>query len=147
MLGFPVAGKTGTTNDYTDAWFAGFSTKLTTVVWVGYDFKKKIGWRMTGAKAALPIWIDLMATAHTDREVADFPVPEGTAYIPINLKTQTVSDGSCESKKLLFTKGTEPKIDCSGNIITVPLYKKEEQEFLFDINSRREDDEIQLPRQ
>ena len=147
VLGFPVAGKTGTTNDYTDAWFAGFSTKLTTVVWVGYDFKKKIGWKMTGAKAALPIWIDLMATAHTDKEVEDFPVPEGTTYIPVDLKTQTVSDGSCEGKKLLFIKGTEPKIDCSGNIITVPPYKKEEENFLFDINNRREGDEIQVPRQ
>ncbi|MBK3332156.1 PBP1A family penicillin-binding protein [Persephonella atlantica] len=146
ILGFPIAGKTGTTNDYTDAWFAGFSTKLTTVVWVGYDFKKKIGWKMTGAKAALPIWIDLMATAHADREITDFPVPQKTTYIPIDLKTQTVSDGNCENKKLLFIKGTEPKIDCSGNIITVPSYKKEE-EFLFDINKEGKSDEIPLPGQ
>ncbi len=146
ILGFPVAGKTGTTNDYTDAWFAGFSTTLTTVVWVGYDFKKKIGWKMTGAKAALPIWIDLMATAHTDKELTDFPVPQKTTYIPIDLETQTVSDGNCGNKKLLFIKGTEPKIDCSGNIITAPPYKKEE-EFLFDINKEGKSDEILLPEQ
>jgi len=134
ILGFPVAGKTGTTNDYTDAWFAGFSTQLTTVVWVGYDFKKKIGWRMTGAKAALPIWIDLMATAHADRELAEFDTTENTVYIPIDMATNTVSNGICENKEILFIKGTEPRIDCQGNIITVPSYKKEEDEFLFDIN-------------
>ncbi|WP_245844715.1 penicillin-binding protein 1A [Persephonella hydrogeniphila] len=134
ILGFPVAGKTGTTNDYTDAWFAGFSTELTTVVWVGYDFKKKIGWRMTGAKAALPIWIDLMATAHADKEVADFELSPDTVYIPIDTETKTLSDGICPSEDILFIKGTEPKIDCSGNIIIKPIYEKEENEFLFDIN-------------
>jgi len=140
ILGFPVAGKTGTTNDYTDAWFAGFSTQLTTVVWVGYDFKKKIGWRMTGAKAALPIWIDLMATAHADREVAEFDITENTVYIPIDTTTNTVSDGICENKEILFIKGTEPRIDCQGNIINVPSYKKEEDQFLFDINPTGEED-------
>ncbi|WP_456393199.1 penicillin-binding protein 1A [Persephonella sp.] len=140
ILGFPVAGKTGTTNDYTDAWFAGFSTQLTTVVWVGYDFKKKIGWRMTGAKAALPIWIDLMATAHADREVAEFDITENTIYIPIDTTTNTVSDGICENKEILFIKGTEPRIDCQGNIINVPSYKKEEDQFLFDINPTGEED-------
>jgi len=140
ILGFPLAGKTGTTNDYTDAWFAGFSTQLTTVVWVGYDFKKKIGWKMTGAKAALPIWIDLMATAHADREVAEFDITENTVYIPIDTTTNTISDGICESKDILFIKGTEPRIDCQGNIITVPSYKKEEDEFLFDITSTGEED-------
>lgn len=141
ILGFPVAGKTGTTNDYTDAWFAGFSTDLTTVVWVGYDFKKKIGWKMTGAKAALPIWIDLMATAHADREVADFEFSPNTVYIPIDPETNTISDGICQSKEILFIKGTEPMIDCSGNIITKPLYQKEEDQFLFDIKEQETGDE------
>ena len=142
ILGFPVAGKTGTTNDYTDAWFAGFSTRLTTVVWVGYDFKKKIGWRMTGAKAALPIWIDLMATAHADKEVADFDFSPDTVYLPVDTETKTLSDGICPSEEILFIKGTEPKIDCSGNIIIKPAYEKEESEFLFDINQENtgEDD-------
>ncbi|WP_457625816.1 penicillin-binding protein 1A [Persephonella sp.] len=142
ILGFPVAGKTGTTNDYTDAWFAGFSTRLTTVVWVGYDFKKKIGWRMTGAKAALPIWIDLMATAHADKEVADFDFSSDTVYLPVDTETKTLSDGICPSEEILFIKGTEPKIDCSGNIIIKPAYEKEESEFLFDINQENtgEDD-------
>ena len=62
-LKYPVAGKTGTTNDFTDAWFIGFSPDLTCGVWVGFDEKKTLGNKETGARAALPIWMDFMATA------------------------------------------------------------------------------------
>jgi len=59
----PIAGKTGTTNDYTDAWFVGFSPKLTTAVWVGRDDHKSLGKKEAGSRAALPIWIDFMEEA------------------------------------------------------------------------------------
>jgi penicillin-binding protein 1A len=62
-LKYSVAGKTGTTNNFTDAWFIGFSPSLTCGVWVGFDEKKSLGERETGARAALPIWIDFMAAA------------------------------------------------------------------------------------
>lgn len=62
-LKYPVAGKTGTTNDFTDAWFIGFSPSLTCGVWVGFDEKKTLGNKETGAMADLPIWMDFMATA------------------------------------------------------------------------------------
>lgn len=62
-LKYPVAGKTGTTNDFTDAWFIGFSPDITCGVWVGFDEKKTLGNKETGARAALPIWMDFMATA------------------------------------------------------------------------------------
>lgn len=62
-LNHPVAGKTGTTNDYTDAWFIGFSPSITCGVWVGYDEKKTLGPDETGGHAALPIWIDFMRVA------------------------------------------------------------------------------------
>jgi penicillin-binding protein 1A len=62
-LKYSVAGKTGTANDFTDAWFIGFSPSLTCGVWVGFDEKKTLGKKETGARAALPIWIDFMATA------------------------------------------------------------------------------------
>ena len=62
-LNHPVAGKTGTTNDYTDAWFIGFSPSITCGVWVGYDEKKTLGPEETGGHAALPIWIDFMRVA------------------------------------------------------------------------------------
>ena len=62
-LKYAVAGKTGTTNDFTDAWFIGFSPSITCGVWVGFDERKTLGDKETGAKAALPIWMDFMATA------------------------------------------------------------------------------------
>jgi penicillin-binding protein 1A len=62
-LKYPVAGKTGTTNDFTDAWFIGFSPDITCGVWVGFDEKKTLGNKETGARAALPIWMKFMATA------------------------------------------------------------------------------------
>jgi len=74
-LNHPLAGKTGTTNDFTDAWFIGFSPSLTCGVWVGYDEKKTLGNKETGAMAALPIWIDFMRVALQGRETEDFAAP------------------------------------------------------------------------
>jgi len=65
-LGHPLAGKTGTTNDYTDAWFIGFSPGITCGVWVGFDEKRPLGPNETGGQAALPIWIDFMRAAIAD---------------------------------------------------------------------------------
>jgi penicillin-binding protein 1A len=62
-LKHPLAGKTGTTNDYTDAWFVGFSPSITCGVWIGFDEKKTLGSKETGSEAALPIWIDFMRVA------------------------------------------------------------------------------------
>ena len=62
-LRYPVAGKTGTTNNFTDAWFVGFSPSITCGVWVGFDEKKTLGDKETGSRAALPIWMGFMATA------------------------------------------------------------------------------------
>ena len=72
-LKLPLAGKTGTTNDFTDAWFVGFSPSTTTGVWIGYDEKKTLGAKETGARAALPIWIDFMKVALAGKDPGDFP--------------------------------------------------------------------------
>jgi len=74
-LKHPFAGKTGTTNDFTDAWFVGFSPSITCGVWVGYDEKKSLGKKETGALAALPIWIDFMKVAIQGRDNEDFNPP------------------------------------------------------------------------
>jgi penicillin-binding protein 1A len=71
-LPFPVAGKTGTTNDFTDAWFVGFTPTMTCGVWVGFDEKKSLGAKETGAHAALPIWANFMTVAMNGRDVGDF---------------------------------------------------------------------------
>ncbi|HMK24192.1 MAG TPA: PBP1A family penicillin-binding protein, partial [Terriglobales bacterium] len=62
-LKLPLAGKTGTTNDFTDAWFVGFSPTVTCGVWIGYDEKKTLGAKETGAHAALPMWMEFMKSA------------------------------------------------------------------------------------
>jgi len=72
---YPLAGKTGTTNDFTDAWFIGFSPSMTTGVWVGYDEKKSLGNKETGARTALPIWMDFMKVALAGKEPGEFQPP------------------------------------------------------------------------
>jgi penicillin-binding protein 1A len=77
-LPYPVAGKTGTTNDFTDAWFVGFTPTMTCGVWVGYDEKKSLGAKETGAHAALPIWTSFMNVAMAGKDAGDFQPPDST---------------------------------------------------------------------
>jgi len=72
---YPLGGKTGTTNDFTDAWFVGFSPMVTTGVWVGYDEKKTLGPKETGARTALPIWMDFMKVALGGKDPGEFQPP------------------------------------------------------------------------
>jgi penicillin-binding protein 1A len=69
----PLAGKTGTTNDFADGWFIGFSPSLTCGVWVGYDDHRELGPKEEGARVALPIWMEFMGEALKDQPVEDFP--------------------------------------------------------------------------
>lgn len=77
-LGRPLGGKTGTTDDFTDAWFVGFTPSLTTAVWIGFDSKKSLGNKESGAVAALPIWIDYMKEILEGTPVENFPAVEIT---------------------------------------------------------------------
>jgi len=77
-LKYPLAGKTGTTNNFTDAWFVGFSPSLTCGVWIGYDEKKFLGAKESGARAALPIWMDFMKVALEGKDSGEFQPPEPT---------------------------------------------------------------------
>ena len=103
-LKYAVAGKTGTTNDFTDAWFIGFSPSLTCGVWVGFDEKKTLGDKETGAKAALPIWIDFMATALPRQGPRhDFLAIPADPYQVVARQTKDISasqfSGSSSSRK------------------------------------------------
>ena len=91
-LGRPAAGKTGTTQDYTDAWFIGFTPQITAGVWVGYDDKQiSLGKRETGARAALPIWLEFMQKALAGTPVMNFqnvvPLEEQAADHPVHVDT------------------------------------------------------------
>src|SRR5207249_2298061 len=68
----PVAGKTGTTNDFTDAWFIGYTPSLTAGVWIGFDEKVTLGDKEQGARAALPTWIDFMGQVYKDKPIEQF---------------------------------------------------------------------------
>jgi penicillin-binding protein 1A len=72
-LNHPLGGKTGTTNDFTDAWFLGFSPSITCGTWVGFDNRESLGDKETGARAALPIWMDFMRTAIAGKDAETFP--------------------------------------------------------------------------
>jgi penicillin-binding protein 1A len=114
-LPFQTAGKTGTTNDYADAWFVGFDPDLTTLVWIGYDRRKQIGKGIAGAEGALPLWMDVMLYANRGMSYKEFPKVEGTIYIPIDPITLKVSNGNCPGRFFLFVDGTYPQVDCDGN--------------------------------
>jgi penicillin-binding protein 1A len=106
-LGRPVAGKTGTTQDFRDGWFIGFSPRVVTGVWVGYDEQKSMGRGETGANTALPIWIKYMSNVLKDYPMDDFQVPEGVTFVGIDPKTGRLSSGP-RSTKEVFIQGTEP---------------------------------------
>jgi penicillin-binding protein, 1A family len=82
-----LAGKTGTTNDYVDAWFAGFQPNLVGVAWMGFDQPKKLGSNETGSAAALPIWISYMREALKGVPEAEQSLPEGVVAVPIDPET------------------------------------------------------------
>ncbi len=83
-MGFtrPAAGKTGTTNDTRDAWFAGYTPDLLAVVWVGFDRQSELG--LTGAQAALPIWTEFMKKATAGSPLTDFNPPPGIEFIEVD---------------------------------------------------------------
>ena len=108
-LGRPAAGKTGTTNDYMDGWFIGFTPYIVTGVWVGFDAQKTIGQGETGAKVALPIWLNFMKEAVKDSVDADFTMPPGVVFSTIDAQTgKLTSPNSSSAIKEAFIAGTEP---------------------------------------
>jgi penicillin-binding protein 1A len=101
-LDWPLAGKTGTMDEYTDAWFIGFDPNITVGVWVGYDEKKPLGNNETGAVAALPIWMDFMK-AYIDKRADRKNPPQFEA--PGNIVFVKLENGIDEA----FINGTQPQ--------------------------------------
>lgn len=126
-LQLAIGGKTGTTDDYSDAWFIGFTPTLTIGVWVGNDTKKSLGKGVTGAKAALPIWMDIVraeAARNPALATADFEVPPRIVWTPVDLDTGLRAHPGCRRIALVPTPaGREPTADCSDRwdrIATLP---------------------------
>jgi penicillin-binding protein 1A len=112
-LGKPAAGKTGTTNDSFDAWFAAFTRDLVTVAWVGYDLNQHpLNRYETGGRAALPIWLDYMKKALADRPQPEFTPWQSMELVRLHIDEKTGKIASPRSKNveiMYFRKGTEPK--------------------------------------
>jgi penicillin-binding protein 1A len=108
-MGRPLAGKTGTTNDFTDAWFIGGAPNLVTGVWVGFDEIRPLGEKETGAHAALPIWMSYMKTALQPLPVIPLTIPDGIVFAKIDPTTGLLApDGGPAGVVEAFAKGTEP---------------------------------------
>jgi penicillin-binding protein 1A len=104
-LGRPIAAKTGTTNDYSNAWFVGFTPRLATGVWVGYDRPRSLGKDETGSRVAVPIWVSYMGKVLGDSPREEFPVPDNVVFVPVDLDP---SNECVRVVSMAFVKGTEP---------------------------------------
>ena len=126
VLGWPLAGKTGTTDKYSDAWFIGFSPNLCAGVWVGHDKQIPLGEKQSGAAAALPVWQEFFARVIDDAkkkavdegvvdfQPPDFEVPPNLVFVEIDRKTGLLATSICRYPFLeVFFPGTEPGRYCT----------------------------------
>ncbi len=110
----PAGGKTGTTDEYMDTWFIGFTPQITVGVWVGFDDKTTLGKHGTGAEVALPIWTEFMKSATSKMEVLGFQKPEGVFLRTVCLKSGLLATSRCPNTATdYFTEKSEPKEYCN----------------------------------
>lgn len=107
-LGRPQAGKTGTTNDFHDNWFVGYTPQLLAAVWIGFDNKQPLGDKETGGRNAAPIWKAFMEVAMKDAPVEDFPIPDGLTCVNINAESGERALAAENSRLECFQQGKEP---------------------------------------
>lgn len=124
-LGRPIAGKTGTTDEFINAWFIGGTPNLVTGVYVGFDDRRSLGETESGAHAALPIWINFMREALKPLPVVPFVIPEGVTFVKVDPSTgllnseQEDQPGNVE----IFTKGSEPTQAAQRRLDPMDFYK------------------------
>ena len=110
ILNRPVAGKTGTTNDFIDAWFVGYSPTLVAGVWVGIDDRESLGYKEAGGRAALPIWIEFMQQALERVPLQEFVAPSHIRLVRIHPRTGASSEpGSGTTIQIALTEETMPR--------------------------------------
>jgi membrane carboxypeptidase/penicillin-binding protein len=120
----PSAGKTGTTDDYRDAWFVGYTPQIITGVWVGYDKPRPGGKGFTGGVVAAPIWERFMRQALSARPAVDFPRPDAIVSVSIDPATGFLATPDCPEKRdEVYIPGTEPNEYCPrhGGSVLQPL--------------------------
>jgi penicillin-binding protein 1A len=110
-----IGGKTGTTNNYVDALFVGFSSNLVVGTWAGFDDNRPLGYGETGGKTALPIWIEYMNSAISKYGAPEFVAPEGITNVLINKETgKPIPSGSGEGFLESYVTGFDPNSDHSA---------------------------------
>jgi penicillin-binding protein 1A len=123
VLRRPAAGKTGTTNDNTDAWFVGFTSRVVSAVWVGHDNPARTMGRLDdGHRAALPVWMDLIRVAERGREAAPVPGDRPDSLVRAAIDRETgllAAPGSASAAVLWFKPGTAPT-ERAGTVTGVP---------------------------
>ncbi len=139
-MGFkhPAGGKTGTTNDFTNNWFNGFTTQLTTSVWVGYSDYTQIGIDRgeVGATTSLPIWTEFMIAACADLPMKEFPVPAGIYTATICLDSGKLATERCSRVVTdIFTDATLPKTKCTLKHLGDSSKREEEGRFKVEDNT------------
>jgi penicillin-binding protein 1A len=123
-IGRPIAGKTGTTNDFTDAWFVGFTPNLAVGVWVGFDDLRPLGETESGAHAALPIWIDFMREALPQLPLVPFEIPDDILFVRVDPGTGLLApDQGDQGTVEIFAKGTEPTQPAPQRTIPTDFYR------------------------
>jgi penicillin-binding protein 1A len=130
----PAGGKTGTTDDCTDAWFVGFTPELVLGVWVGFDKKKTLGRAMTGTVVALPIWTDIMLEANNFYEFSDFPRPPDIIEVEICKESGLLALEGCPERTMeVFRSGEQPSEFCYLHAMD-----RTERDFVEDLRLRRQ---------
>lgn len=128
-LGREIAGKTGSTNGYYDAWFIGYTPQIATGVWVGFDKEQPLGVAEVGGRSALPIWMDYMKGAWDNLPQMTFQTPEGIVFASVDYETgRLTQEGAANSIKLPFIEGTEPKASDFRNEEATDFYKQDLEE-------------------
>lgn len=128
-LGRDIAGKTGTTNGYFDAWFIGYTPNVATGVWVGFDKERTIGKSEVGGKAALPIWLDYMKVAHQDLPQMSFDAPSKVKTVKIDAETGRLANSASQRVvEQTYILGTEPSAAASRSEEATDLLKQDMDE-------------------
>jgi penicillin-binding protein 1A len=125
VIGRPIAGKTGTTDEFINAWFIGGAPNLVTGIYVGFDDRRSLGETESGAHAALPIWVNFMQEALKPLPVVAFTIPEGVTFVKVDPTTGLLEDeqeGQASTVEL-FTKGSEPTQATQRRLDPIDFYK------------------------
>ncbi len=116
-IGRPAAGKTGTSANYRDVWFIGFTTDLVAGVWIGRDDSTPIGDKITGGGVAVPIWVDFMQKAHPRTPIRDFPVPPSVSFARVEPWSGGPTGPYADSLWMPFLRGTQPQKLIMGPLV------------------------------